>query len=78
MSSTIFSCHIARWTVENAMSTKERYTTTVDNKLIEELKILAIRKRVTANVLLEEAITDLLTKHGVIKKEEIKTENPTE
>ena len=78
MSSTIFPCHIARWTVENVMSTKERYTTTVDSKLLEELKILAIRKRLTANLLLEEAIADLLEKYGVIQKKEEQTENPTE
>jgi hypothetical protein len=52
------------------MPEKERYTTTVDSKLLEELKILAIRKKRTANLLLEEAIADLLKKYGVIKKEE--------
>lgn len=60
------------------MSDKERYTTTVDSKLLEELKILAIRKKLTANLLLEEAIADLLKKYGVVKKEENKTGNPTE
>jgi hypothetical protein len=48
------------------MSAKERYTTTVDSKLLEELRVLAIRKKRTANILLEEAIQDLLKKYGVI------------
>ena len=62
------------------MSSKERYTTTVDSELIQELKILAIRKKLTANLLLEEAIEDLLKKYGVAikKKEENQPNSPTE
>ena len=50
------------------MSIKERYTTTVDSKLLEELKILAIRNKRTANLLLEEAIKDLLDKYEAAAK----------
>jgi predicted transcriptional regulator len=50
------------------MSDKERYTTTVDSKLLEELKILAIRNKRTANLLLEEAIKDLLDKYEAAAK----------
>ena len=50
------------------MSDKERYTTNVDSKLLEELKILAIRRKRTANVLLEEAIKDLLDKYEAAAK----------
>ena len=78
MSSTNLPCHISWWTVENVMSIKERYTTTVDGKLVEELKILAIRKKLTANLLLEEAIADLLEKYGVIQKKEDKPQYPTD
>jgi hypothetical protein len=66
LSNTFFSCHVHGWTLLNAMSAKERYTTTVDSKLLEELRVLAIRKKRTANILLEEAIQDLLKKYGVI------------
>ncbi len=56
------------------MPEKERYTTNVDGKLLEELKILAIRKKVTANLLLEEAIKDLLDKYKVVVKKNDYTE----
>ncbi len=56
------------------MSDKERYTTNVDSKLLEELKILAIRKKRTANVLLEEAIKDLLDKYKASAKKNEYTE----
>ena len=78
MSSTIFPCHITRSTVENGMTIKERYTTTVDGKLLEELKILAIRKKLTANLLLEEAIEDLLKKYGVIREEDNQPQSTTD
>ncbi len=60
------------------MSDKERYTTNVDSKLLEELKILAIRKKLTANLLLEEAIKDLLKKYGVRDEKGYPTIDPAE
>jgi len=45
------------------MAERERFTTTIDGKLLEEIKILAIRKRCSTNDLIEEAITDLLKKY---------------
>lgn len=42
---------------------KEPFTTTLDSELLQEIKILAIRKRCSTNVLLEEAIRDLLLKY---------------
>jgi hypothetical protein len=56
------------------MPEKERYTTNVDGKLLEDLKILAIRKKCTANVLLEEAIKDLLEKYKATEKKNEYTE----
>jgi predicted transcriptional regulator len=56
------------------MPEKERYTTNVDGKLLEDLKILAIRKKRTANVLLEEAIKDLLDKYKAEEKKNEYTE----
>ena len=56
------------------MPEKERYTTNVDGKLHEDLKILAIRKKRTANVLLEEAIKDLLDKYKAEEKKNEYTE----
>ena len=40
----------------------------IDEKLWEELKILAIRKKTTSTQLLERAIRDLLAKEGKGKK----------
>jgi metal-responsive CopG/Arc/MetJ family transcriptional regulator len=45
------------------MATRERYTTTLDGELLQEIKILAIRNRHSTNDLLEEAIQDLLNKY---------------
>lgn len=42
---------------------REKFTTTIEGKLLEEIKILAIRKKCSTNDLIEEAITDLLKKH---------------
>lgn len=41
-----------------------RNAVTVDSKLLEALKILSIRKELTANWLLEEAIAELQKKYG--------------
>ena len=45
------------------MSARERFTTTLDSELLQEIKILAIRNRHSTNDLLEEAIHDLLKKY---------------
>ncbi|HQO65018.1 MAG TPA: ribbon-helix-helix domain-containing protein [Syntrophorhabdus sp.] len=45
------------------MATRERFTTTLDSELLQEIKILAIRNRHSTNDLLEEAIHDLLKKY---------------
>jgi|GEM_PF-2249137 len=45
------------------MTTRQRFTTTLDSELLQEIKILAIRNRHSTNDLLEEAIHDLLNKY---------------
>ncbi len=47
----------------NTEETKERFTTTLDGKLLQKIKILAIYEKCPANILIEEAITDLLKKY---------------
>ena len=42
---------------------KERFTTTLDSEILQKIKILAIFERCTTNVLIEEAIEDLLMKY---------------
>ena len=45
------------------MAERERFTTTIDGQLLEDIKIMAIRKKCSTNDLIEEAITDLLKKY---------------
>ena len=45
------------------MAARERFTTTLDIELLQEIKILAIRNRHSTNDLLEEAIHYLLNKY---------------
>ena len=45
------------------MADRERFTTTIDGQLLEDVRILAIRKRCSTNDLMEEAISDLLKKY---------------
>ena len=53
------------------METKRKiYNTTIRADLIKKMKILAIEKGCRANDLLEEAILDLLKKHGERLKKE--------
>ena len=53
--------------------TKERFTTTLDGNLLQKIKILAIYEKCPANILLEEAMTDLLKKYeGKKAKDKIK------
>jgi len=53
--------------------TKERFTTTLDGGLLQKIKILAIYEKCPANILLEEAMTDLLKKYeGKKAKDKIK------
>ena len=44
-------------------SEKDRFTTTIDVDLLQKIKILAIYEKCSTNVLLEEAIQDLLQKY---------------
>lgn len=39
---------------------KERFTTTLDSQLLEEIKILAIKKKRSTNILIEDAIRSYL------------------
>ena len=48
---------------ENPPKEKDRFTTTLDGDLLEKIKILAIYEKCSTNVLLEEAIRDLLKKY---------------
>ena len=53
--------------------TKERFTTTLDGGLLQKIKILAIYEKCPTNILLEEAMTDLLKKYKAKKaKDKIK------
>ena len=45
------------------MAKRERLTTTIDGKLLQKIKILAIYEKCSANDLMEEAIKDLLQKY---------------
>ena len=45
------------------MAERERFTTTIDGQILEDVRILAIKKRCSTNDLIEEAITDLLKKY---------------
>lgn len=49
---------------------KERFTTTLDGELLQKIKILAVYEKCSTNVLLEEAIEDLLKKYNGRKAEE--------
>jgi predicted transcriptional regulator len=42
---------------------RDRFTTTLDVDLLQKIKILAIYEKCSTNVLLEEAIEDLLKKY---------------
>jgi hypothetical protein len=45
------------------MADRERFTTTINSKLLEQLKVLAIYQKCTTNKLLDEAIRDVLKKY---------------
>jgi metal-responsive CopG/Arc/MetJ family transcriptional regulator len=45
------------------MTQRERFTTTINSKLLERLKVLAIYQKCTTNKLLDDAIRDLLKKY---------------
>lgn len=51
---------------------KERFTTTLDSQLLEDIKILAIKEKCSTNVLIEIAIKDFLKKRAVEKAKEQK------
>ena len=63
--------------VQSAMTDKkpttderEKFTTTLKSGLLERIKILAIYEKCSTNVLLEEAIEDLLKKYDDRKAKE--------
>lgn len=45
------------------MSERETFTTTLNAQLLEDIKILAVKKKCSTNVLIDEAISDLLEKY---------------
>jgi predicted transcriptional regulator len=45
------------------MTERERFTTTLDGELLRKIKILAINRRCSTNILIEEAIADILEKY---------------
>jgi hypothetical protein len=45
------------------MAYREKFTTTLDSELLRRIKILAINRRCSANILIEEAIADILEKY---------------
>ena len=49
---------------------KDRFTTTLDVDLLQKVRILAIYEKCSANVLIEEAIHDLLLKYETRKAAE--------
>jgi hypothetical protein len=56
------------------MADRERFTTTIDGQLLEDVRILAIKKRCSTNDLMEEAISDLLKKYKEKEQAGDKTE----
>jgi predicted transcriptional regulator len=57
---------------------KERFTTTLDGDLLQKIKILAIYEKCTTNILLEEAIKDLLKKYEDKKEKEKTKQNESQ
>lgn len=57
-------------TEEDAEKTKQQIGARVDFELITEVRILALRQRRRFNELIEEALKDLLKKHGSAKKKQ--------
>ena len=49
---------------------RTRFTSSLKNELVEPFDQLAAKTRIPKSRLLDEAIEDLLKKHGVQKKEE--------
>ena len=46
---------------------KDRFTTTLDVDLLQKIKILAVYEKCSTNILIEEAIRDLLQKYEARK-----------
>jgi len=57
---------------------KDRFTTTLDVDLLQKVRILAIYEKCSTNVLLEEAIEDLLKKYETRKALEEKERRETQ
>lgn len=52
---------------------RKNYNTTINVDMMKKLKILAIEKDCKINVLLEEAISDLLNKHSAKASKKVKS-----
>ena len=57
---------------------KDRFTTTLDVELLQKIKILAIYEKCSTNVLIEEAIHDLLLKYETRKAAEEQKKRETQ
>jgi hypothetical protein len=55
-------------TEQDSEKTRQQIGARVDFELITEVRILALRQRRRFNELIEEALKDLLKKHGSAKK----------
>lgn len=58
------------------MSEKEPFTTTLNAKLLKDIKNLAVKKKCSTNVLIEEAISALLEKYKEESKEKQLNKKP--
>ncbi|EHT8580952.1 ribbon-helix-helix domain-containing protein [Salmonella enterica] len=53
---------------EPFLKNRKRFTSSLDNKLVPLFDALAASSRIPKSRLLDEAISDLLTKHGISKE----------
>ena len=54
---------------EEALNIRKKFTTTLDEKLIRDLKLLAIQEQTDANKIIERLIQDYLKKQQVEKRQ---------
>ncbi len=52
------------WEDDRGLKNRASFSTTVDKKLLQQLDILAKKTRIAKSKLTDEAIEDLLKKHG--------------
>lgn len=53
---------------ESSLVNRTRFTSSLDNKIVPLFDSLAVSSRIPKSRLLDEAIRDLLIKHGVIQE----------